>query len=56
MILDLLDQMIWSHINSLSETKNLSKDEKDKLYNEYKRKMFNSVIEIKNPDKKKDSS
>lgn len=56
MMLELLDQMIWSHINNLPNAKNLSVEEKDKLYNEYKSKMFNSTIEIKNSNKDKNSS
>lgn len=57
MILEILDQIIWSYINNLPNAENLSKEEKDKLYNDYKIKMFNSTIDIKYPNnKKKDSS
>lgn len=56
MIIELLDQMIWSQINNLPNVKNLSKEEKDKLYWDYKNKLFNSTIEIEKSDNKiKDS-
>lgn len=56
MIIELLDQMIWSQINNLPNAKNLSEEEKDKLYWDYKNKMFNSIIDIKKSDNKiKDS-
>lgn len=50
MILEVLDNLIKDTINNHSDTKSLSEEEKEKIFLEYKNKIFNNQSYSKNDE------